>query len=104
MLIQINTDKNIEGKEGLITHFTETLKESLGRFDDQITRLEVHLSDENGSKEVGDDKKAVIEARLKGLNPIAVTSHADTLHKAVKAATEKLLHSMEKAIGHQRAH
>ncbi|MCP9749367.1 HPF/RaiA family ribosome-associated protein [Ferruginibacter sp. HRS2-29] len=104
MLIQINTDKNIEGSEGLIVHFSEVLKDTLGRFDEQITRVEVHLSDENGSKEAGDDKKAMIEARLRGLNPIAVTSHADTIHKAVKAASEKLVHSLEKAIGHQRAY
>ena len=102
MLIQINTDKNIEGGEGLIAHFTETLNNTLDRFDEQITRLEVHLSDENGKKEVGDDKKCVLEARIKGLNPIAVTSHAATLHQAVKAASEKLISSLEKAIGHQR--
>ncbi len=104
MQIQINTDKNIESSERLIEHFTETLNSTLGRFDEQITRLEVHLSDDNGPKGGTEDKKCVLEARLKGLNPIAVTSHADTLHKAVKAASEKLIHSMEKAIGHKQTH
>ncbi|MEO5942744.1 MAG: HPF/RaiA family ribosome-associated protein [Ferruginibacter sp.] len=104
MQIQVNTDKNIEGSEGLTAHCTELLNDALERFDEQITRLEVHLSDENGSKEGGDDKRCLIEVRLKGLNPIAVTHHANTIHLAVKGASEKVTNSLEKVIGHQRAH
>jgi ribosome-associated translation inhibitor RaiA len=103
MLVEINTDKNIESSEGLIAHFTDTLNDSLGRYDEQITRLEVHLSDENGSKTVGDDKRCLLEARLKGLAPIAVTNHASTVHQAVKGAADKLHHALEKAIG-QKVH
>lgn len=97
MQIQINTDKNIEGGENLIAHFTETLNTNLDRFDDQITRLEVHLGDENGKKEGGDDKRCLLEARIKGQNPVVVTQHADTLHKAVKGAIDKLTVVLEKA-------
>ncbi len=103
MLIEINTDKNIESSEGLIVHFTDTINHSLSRFDELITRIEVHLSDENGSKEGGDDKRCLLEARLKGLAPIAVTNHAATVHQAVKGAADKLHHALEKVIG-QKAH
>lgn len=103
MLIQINTDKNVEGGEGLIAHFTETLKTILSRFDEQITRVEAHLSDENGKKENGIDKRCTLEAKLKGLNPIVITTHQNTLHQAVKTAAEKMLLSIDKSIEQNRA-
>ncbi|MBC7936630.1 MAG: HPF/RaiA family ribosome-associated protein [Rhizobacter sp.] len=102
MLIQINTDKNIEGTVELIAHFTEVLKESLDRFDEQVTRLEVHLSDENGSKNAGDDKKCVLEARLKGANPVVITTISATLHQSVKAAADKMFLTLEKNLEKKR--
>ena len=98
MLIQINTDHNIEGGEAMNAHFTETLNDMLGRFDEHITRLEVHLKDVNGSKDIGNDKHCAIEARLKGLNPIIVNAEADEVHRAVKAAAEKLKVLLDKTI------
>ena len=102
MLIQINTDRNIEGTVEMITHLTEVLKDGLERFDDQLTRLEVHLSDENGSKEGMDDKKCVLEARLKGANPIVVTTIEATVHQSVKTAAEKMQHTLEKMLEKKR--
>lgn len=102
MLIQINTDKNINGTQELIAHLSEVLKDNLGRFDEHVTRLEVHVSDENGSKDIGNDKKCVLEARLKGADPIVVSTVADTPHIAVKAAAEKMLHLLEKTFEKKR--
>ena len=98
MLIQINTDHNIEGSEAMNTHFTETLNDMLSRFDEHITRLEVHLKDVNGSKDVGNDKHCALEARLKGLNPMIVTAEASEVHRAVKAAGEKLKVLLDKTL------
>ena len=57
MIIQLNTDKNLSIHET----FGETLKErltaSLGHFGEHISRLEVHLSDENGGKQGPNDKR-----------------------------------------------
>lgn len=102
MLIQINTDKNIEGSVETITHFTEVLKNSLGRFDEEVTRLEVFLSDENGNRNAGDDKKCVLEARLKGANPVVVTTISATLHQAVKTASDKMFLTLEKQLEKKR--
>lgn len=102
MLIQINTDKNIEGTAEMIAHFTGLLKENLDRFDDQVTRLEVHLSDENGKKDAGDDKKCVLEARQKGVDPVVVTSIGATLHQSVKAAADKMYVLLEKSLEKKR--
>ncbi len=90
MQIQFNTDNTIEGHERMQSHFTEEITESFKRFEDKITRVEVHVGDENNEKFGVDDKRCLIEVRLAGKNPIAVTNHADTIEKAISGATDKM--------------
>ncbi len=66
--------------------------------------MEVHLSDENGPKEGKNDKRCMIEARLEGLKPIAVTNNANTHEQAVEGAIEKLKTSLDKILGRLRNH
>jgi ribosome-associated translation inhibitor RaiA len=95
MKIQFNTDKNVTGNEELRSSMIAVISEDLSRFDDHITRLEVHLSDENGNKSGQNDKRCMIEARLEGMQPIAVTNHADTHELAVTGAVDKLKSSLD---------
>lgn len=90
MQIQFNTDHTIEGHERMQSHFSEEITQSLKRFEDKITRIEVHVGDENSEKFSVDDKRCMIEVRLAGKNPVAVTNHADTVEKAVSGATDKM--------------
>ncbi len=83
MTIQINTDNNLDVHETYQAQLKDLLSEELSRFEEHITRLEVHLSDENGSKESEDDKKCMIEARLKGRQPIAVSDVANTYEESL---------------------
>ena len=69
MKIQVNTDDSIQGDEILSQRVGDEISSRLGRFSDQITRIEVHLSDENAEKGGGSDKRCVIEARLEGRKP-----------------------------------
>jgi len=93
--IQLNTDKNILGDERLESYLSSLIENELSRFSDHITRIEVHLSDENGQKKGANDKRCMLEARLENRQPIAVTSHADTVEKAVNDALDKLKASIE---------
>jgi len=104
MIIQFNTDNNINGGERLNEYFETTISESLNRFNSQITRVVVHLADENSSKEGQNDKRCTLEARLEGLQPIAVTSNENTIEQAVKSALDKLKSAMDTAIGKLRNH
>jgi len=45
MTIQVNTDKNLAGSEKLRAYLTGLISEELSRFSNQITRVEIHLSD-----------------------------------------------------------
>lgn len=104
MLVQINTDNNIEGHQRLEEYFTDQLKTALKKYDDKVTRLEVHLGDENSIKDGGNDKRCAIEARIAGLKPIGVVNHADTIEKAVSGATNKIKTALERTFGKLSAH
>ena len=98
MQIQINTDSNIEGREELAASVKAVVESAVQRFSDRITRVEVHLSDENSRKSGQDDKRCMMEARVEGRQPTAVTHRAATLDQAVDGAAEKLKRSLESTL------
>jgi ribosomal subunit interface protein len=99
MTIQINSDNNITGTEGLSNFIESTVAETLKRFDNYITRVEVHLNDENSHKSGVNDKRCMLEARLEGMQPVAVTAHGDTIQEALKSALSKLKSSLDTTLG-----
>ncbi len=101
MNIQINTGHNIQGNEALIAKFSSTIKSALSRLSDHITKVEVHLKDEDGDKKGKNDKRCMIEAHLEGFQPIVVTDHADTLNQALDGAIDKLINLIESTLGRQ---
>ncbi len=99
MLIQINTDHNIDGHDLLTSRTREVVESALRHLRDYLTRVEVHLSDENGPKEGGPTKRCMMEARMAAHQPLAVTSHAPTLEQAVELAVDKLTRLIEHTRG-----
>ena len=99
MQIQINTDKNIQGTEDFANQVQSVVEHNLSHFTDRITRVEVHLSDQSGDKHSHDDKRCMMEARLEGRRPIAVTHQAGTLDEAISGAADKLKVSIESMVG-----
>lgn len=99
MQVQINTDHNIQGRESLVEKVSSIVEAALSRNSKQITRVEVHLSDESSNKKTLDDKRCMMEARLEGCQPIAVTHRAQTLDLAVDGAAEKLSTLIESTVG-----
>ena len=95
MIIQLNTDKNIEGDARLEGYLSSLIEDDLSRFSEHITRVEIHLADENGHKNGGNDIRCMLEARLEKRQPIAVTCHANTVEQAVNEALDKLKTSIE---------
>ena len=102
MNIQINTGHNIQGNKALIAKFSSTIKSALIRMSDHITRVEVHLKDEDGDKKGKNDKRCMIEAHIEGRQPIVVTDHADNLNQALDGAIDKLINMMESILDRQR--
>jgi len=102
--IQVNIGHAISDHKKIIQH-TETIVESiLGHLAEHITRIEVHVSDENSKKEDGHDKRCMIEARLKGHQPVAVTNVSETIGQAIGGAVEKLKSSLDHTLGRLSDH
>lgn len=99
MQININTDKTIERHQGLDDHVQSVVSAAVQRFADHITRVEVHLSDENSQKSVDGGNRCMLEARVNGYQPIAVSDHSVHLHMAITGAAEKLKRAIDSALG-----
>jgi ribosome-associated translation inhibitor RaiA len=99
MQININTDKTIERHRGLDDHVESVVQAAIGRFGEHITRIEVHLSDEHSQKLADGGNRCLLEARVTGYQPIAVSHHAATLHQAITGAADKLKRAIDSALG-----
>ncbi len=99
MQIQVNTDKHIEGSAALTTHVEAVLERTLRHLRDHVTRVEVHLSDENAGKAGVDDMRCLIEARLERHQPVAASHQAGSLHQAIDGAADKLKTALQTTLG-----
>ena len=99
MQININTDKTIERHQGLDDHVQSVVTAAVSRFSEHITRVEVHLSDENSQKSSDGGNRCLLEARVTGYQPIAVSDHSVHLHQAITGAADKLKRAIESALG-----
>jgi ribosome-associated translation inhibitor RaiA len=96
MQVQVHTDNHVNGSAGLTAHVESVVTDAMQRFGHRVTRVEVHLGDENSHKKSDNDKRCSMEARPSGMAPIAVTSMASTINEAIDAATDKLVKSLQK--------
>jgi ribosome-associated translation inhibitor RaiA len=104
MQVQVNHDNNIRIGAEVAERLSRVLEGSLSQFADRITRIEMHLGDENAGKAGDSDKRCMIEARLANLAPIAVTHQAESLQLAFEGALEKLEHALSHAVGKLQTH
>lgn len=106
MLVQVHTDNHVHGSEGLAGFVQTQIEGSLQRFGEQVIRVEAFLADENSGEKKGDnDKRCTIEARLAGLQPVAVHHRGATLEQAIDGAIEKLETTLDHTIdklGHKK--
>ncbi|PQJ76280.1 HPF/RaiA family ribosome-associated protein [Polaribacter glomeratus] len=104
MKIQFNTDKTIPSNEKDQLFFSSLIADGLENFESHITRIEVHLSDENGKKEGLNSMRCLLETRIEGRQPIAVSCQSDTLELAISGAIDKLTTSLKTIIGRIQDH
>ena len=97
--IQVNTDDNVEGRDALARLVEAEVDATLGRFGGRLTRMEVHLSDENAGR-AGRPCQALPDGGpLTGRQPVAFTHQAATLDEAYSGAAAKLRNLLESAFG-----
>lgn len=98
MLIQFNSN-NIPVNQELEASLSGFVSKALKRYSNRITRIEVHLEDENSHKGGKDDKRCSIELKAENLEPIIVTSKSDNIIQAVREAADKSKSTLERTIG-----
>jgi hypothetical protein len=90
MKVQVNSDRTI-AMDARLKHFVQAeVSRVLSRFAGRLTRVEVHLSDVDGSKTSRIDKRCLIEARPKGARPRTASAKGDTIPSAVSEALGKM--------------
>jgi regulator of PEP synthase PpsR (kinase-PPPase family) len=100
MKIQLNSDSSIEGSDALAQTVETTIHAALDRYADRITRVEVHLSDEDGTTSSGPRAmQCLLEARPAGLDPVVVTGSADTVDRACHDAAQKMQSLLDSTFG-----
>lgn len=98
MQFQFNSDNHLSAMNDVAERVEAAVRSKLGRVEDQLTRVEVHVGDVNSSKG-GVDMHATVELRPASLAPVAGTHTAETLDAAVAKATDKALTAYDRVIG-----
>jgi len=99
MLIQVHTDPTINSDSELVAQAEAAVTSAVARFETRISRVQVHLADENSHKTDRADKRCTMEARLNGMAPVAVTDFAATVEQALDGAADKLERMIDSTIG-----
>jgi ribosome-associated translation inhibitor RaiA len=95
MQVHIHTN-GVHQSDAIVKRATSEIEAALALFADQVTRVEVHLHDDNGPK-AGIDKRCLMEIRLAGHQPLAVEHAAPDLYEAISATAGKA----ERAVRHK---
>jgi hypothetical protein len=99
MQVLVNTGDGLEGKDTLERWATDFLNTELLRWRDEISRVQVQLSDEAKGKRNGEDMRCMLEARINGHQPIAVQHHAENMDEAIRGASIKLIRALDHILG-----
>jgi ribosome-associated translation inhibitor RaiA len=102
MQIQLNTDNHLVGSDDLAQQVEADVRSALSRFAEHITRVEVHFNDVNSDKG-GNDQRCMMEARVAGKQPIAVTHQAPSIALAISGALAQLGRKLERIFGKVKA-
>lgn len=104
MQFQFNSDHTVMGTENVAERIEAMMREKLARFEDRLTRIEVHVRDVNGAKHGADDKECTIEARPRGGKPIGVHGKASKVDDAARKAANTLAQRLERHFGKESKH
>lgn len=99
MLIEVTTDNHIQGRADVAASVQAIVGDALEHFQERLSRVEVHLADENSHKGGDSDIRCSLEARVEGMKPVGVSHYAGSLEAAVVGASEKLEHMLEHTFG-----
>ncbi len=87
--------------DGIHDYVLKRLAYSLNYGDEHITRVNVRLSDINGPRG-GEDKRCLIELRLKGAPEVVIEDTESDLYVAIDRATDRASRTLARRLAKQR--
>jgi ribosome-associated translation inhibitor RaiA len=98
MLVQVNFG-DVQHSEAIESWTDDRIHSQLGHLTQKLTRVEVHLRDDNSaSKSSHNDKRCVMEARIAGRRPLAVEHSGDDLYRVIDETAGKLSRAVKNDI------
>jgi len=99
MQILVNSDRTVTVDARTIAFVEAEVGRILERYADQLTRVEVHLSDVNSRKTGPADKRCQVEVRPAGARPLAASATAKRVPLAVGQALRKVQRALSSLFG-----
>jgi hypothetical protein len=99
MHVQITHSEDVQADAALYERVEGELRQHLGRFERELTGLQVNLMDMNAGREGGSDKRVSLEARPSGREPMASHGEGGTYEVAARAAAKTLERRLDGALG-----
>lgn len=97
MLIQVNF-ADMQSSAPLDTYVREKLDKALKALRPHITRVVVHLRDDDSAHKTGKhDKRCTMEVRIAGRSPLAIIHRENDMYRAVAVAADKLAGAVRRA-------
>jgi len=104
MLIQVNY-ANIQKSDVIDDYVHERVNKELAHFGERITRVEVHLHDDNSpQKSSPNDKRCKMEARPAGRQPLTVEQTGNSFQKAIADCAGKLNRALKNSLDKVKDH
>lgn len=90
MLVQVNFG-DVQHSPAIESWAEERVRSQLGHLAERLTRVEVHLRDDNSAaKSSGNDKRCVMEGRIAGRRPLAVDHSGGDMYRVIDETAGKL--------------
>lgn len=102
MIIDVHTDNHIRNTENLVTQVRGIVENALDIHALRLSRVIVHLGDENGARRSAGDKRCLLEARVESMPDLVITHHGDDLIPTLHAACEKMDRALSSALSKRR--
>lgn len=98
MKVEVSAKTSGADKAEWFASITADVETAFERYRNRLTRVDVHLSDENGPKS-GIDSRCKLEVRPVGRPPLVVSHDAADFDEAVKEAIDKMNRLLSSTFG-----
>lgn len=98
MIVQVNAN-GLGTDAGGVAAVEDDVRRRLARFEDRLTRVEVHFEDVNADRGGPSDKRTLIELRPQGAAPIAVSDRAADIGPSIAGAAAKAVAALDSHFG-----